>query len=631
MGWDDLYAADGVRAQDADLVTQWERKIAAAGLDTPDKLHNFASHDLAEDLVKHRLLLAYQMGLGKTALAIAAAAVRGTKHSLFVVPNKLIDEWRQEFTRLGFGDEYALITSLSQIDGYRCPKGCGEINSFRQVVDQAGKIIDVERTCESCGARAEWYDRLPRFGIISLRSLWTIPKDSPHYGREKKPERKDASGRISTPARNRMKYTFAHVLRRRCEFVVVDEAYNLANPNALQTRAVFMLSPRRKWLLTGTPVRGYPEQVLSLLNWCLGTGSDLFPEYDSTQESSLARFVETYGTKIVKRRDNGSTYEKYVPKISNPERFQALLAPVMRRRVNLEPETAKAIKMPNFMISPEQIELDPNLRALYEQCVKDFVAWWAQVQADARRTGQPVPAMTLLSKLTYLARLATVPQAMVSYDGISSKQARILALTKDAIARGRKVIIFSEFVDSVEWFAACPLLAKYKPVVVTGTVSLDRSKRTGNSERERRLETFRKGDSQLLIATTNCMAEGYNLPEAGTVLFDSFGWVPSVMQQAWSRVLRPAQKSDPVEIHLVGAAGTIDELLLAINQLKRSAIGEGIDYEQTEFDLDDVPDPHVYANALVEASTSVDRTYGTIAWIDRLKRQAASAKVPARR
>ncbi len=625
MSWTDLYGNDGSRANDANLVSQWEHKIAALGLDETDKLHSFCSRDLAEDMVKHRLLLVYQMGLGKTAMAIAAAAVRGTKHSLFVVPNKLIDEWRQEFKRLGFADELQVVTDLAQIDGYRCPTGCGEINTFRRVVDAAGALLDVERTCETCGARAEWYDRLSRFNIISLRSLWTIPKDSPHHGREKRDVKRSARSRPP------MKHTFAWHLRRRCEFVVVDEAYNLANPNTLQTRAVFMLKPRRKWLLTGTPVRGYPEQVLSLLNWCLGSGSDLFPEYDSTQELSMARFVETYGTKIVKRRDDGTQYEKYVPKISNPERFQALLAPVMRRRVNLEPATADAVKMPDFLIAPEQVELDQNLRGLYEQCVRDFVAWWTLVTAEAKRTGTPVPAMTLLSKLTYLARLATVPQALVpSYEGMSSKQARIIELIRDATARGRKVILFSEFVDSVEWYATHPLLARYKPIVVTGAVSLTRGKRSGSSERERRLVEFRTGESQLLVATTNCMAEGYNLPEAGVVLFDSFGWVPSVMTQAWSRVLRPAQKCSPVEIRLIGAAGTIDELLLAINQLKRSAIGEGIDYEEIAFDLDDVPDPHVYANALVEASTSVDRTYGTIAWIDRLKRQAAAAHAPAR-
>jgi hypothetical protein len=33
----------------------------------------------------------------------------------------------------------------------------------------------------------------------------------------------------------------------------------------------------------------------------------------------------------------------------------------------------------------------------------------------------------------------------------------------------------------------------------------------------------------------------------------------------------------------------------------------------------------VYAHSLVEASTAVGKTYGALAWIERLKKQAASA------
>jgi len=626
MAWERIYDQEGIGAVEPALVSEWASRLARAGFSDAN-LHGFTVADLAADLPKHRLLLAYNMGLGKTRAAIAAAAARGTKHSLFVVPNKLIGEWEREFAALGIGaDELQVITSLAQINGYECAKGCGPVSTFQKVVDPNGVILDVRRECQSCGASAKRTDRLKRYNLISLRTLWTIPKDSPHAGREKKPGRKDEFGRVVAKERNRLRYSFAWYLRRLVEFVVVDEAYTLANPDALQTRAVFLLEARRRWLLTGTPVRGYPENVLSLLQWTLGRGSALFPDFDPTEENSVARFLNAFGTRIVKTRANGQPYEKWLPKISNAARFQALLAPVMRRRVNLEPQVAAAIRMPDFVITPEQVELDPNLRSIYGECVSNFVKWWEQAQAEAEREGTSVPQMTLLSKLTFLAQLAAVPQrAVASYEGISSKQARVIELAREAAKKGRKAIIFSEFADSAEWYANHPLLRDLRPTLITGSVSLARGKKSGTSERERRLTGFREGESNLLVATTTCMAEGLNVPQAGTVIFDSFGWVPSVQQQAWSRVLRPAQAHSPVEIFLVGTAGTIDDYLSAINALKRASISEGIDYETVEIDLDDVPDPMVYAHSLVEASTAVGKTYGALAWIERLKKQAAAA------
>lgn len=629
MSWIERYRNEAVATADPQLVRGWEKRLRALGFDDPKILHPFAFRDLSEDLTKHRLLMAYNMGLGKTALAIAAAATRNTKHTLFVVPNKLIGEWEKELTRLGYGDQYQIITSLSQIDGYECSKCGAPVNQYQKVIDASGALVDVVRRCLACGTKAHprHLDRLARFNLISMRTLWVIPKDSPHVGREKKAEVRDQNNWVVKKGRNRLKWSFAWSLRRRCESVIVDEAYSLANPSALQTRAVFLLKPRRRMLLTGTPVRGYPDNILSLLNWCLGSGTDLFPEFDATQDASVKRFIDAFGTKIQKRRDDGSIYEKYVPKISNPERFQQMLAPVMRRRVNLEPEVAAAIKMPSFLIVPEQIELDPNLRDQYQQAVENFVKWFEEARREAAQNDTTVPQMTTLSKLTFLSQLAAVPQACVpGYDTISSKQQRIIELVEDGIAKGRKVLLFTEFVASAEWYVAQPRLAKLNPTLITGSVSLQRGKTTGTSARERRLTTFREGDSQLLVATTTCFAEGLNVPQAGTVIFDSFPWVPSVQQQAWSRVLRPAQKTNPVEIYLVGMAGTIDDYLSAINALKRAAIAEGIDYETVEIDLDEVPDPLVYAHSLVEASTAVSKTFGALAWIERLKAQATQAQ-----
>jgi hypothetical protein len=626
MAWTEIYRDRSVAVTEPHLVRQWEKRLRDLGFDDPTKLHPFAFRDLAEDLVKHRYLLGNNMGVGKTASAIVGALARDTKHALVVLPNKLIREWVNEFARLGVTD-YKIIERLADINGYACPRCGAEVNSFQKVLDAEGKLCDVRRRCPSCDAEAKMVDRLARFNLISFRALWTIPPDSPHRGRPKRPPIRDQHGGILERERTGLKHSFAHVLRRRCELVIVDEAYSLANPKATQTKAVQLLKPRRRWLLTGTPIRGYPVNILSLLTWCLGNGTDLFPDFDATREASVKRFQALFGTRIRTVRPDGTEGHKFVPKISNPKLFQAMLAPVMRRRVNLEPDVVASVKMPDFVIKPEQVELDPTLRTLYSDCVTQFVEWYERAMEEAQKEDTTVPSMTLLSKLGFLGRLAAIPQAIVpSYPGMSSKQARVIELIRNATSRGRRVILLSEYVESVEWYGNSPLLADLKPSIITGSVSLSRSKRTGRSRRDDRLDALRSGDSQLLVSTTPCLAEGLNLPEAGTVIFDSFPWTPSIQSQAWSRVLRPQQKHEPVEIYLVATGETIDDYLSAICAIKRLAIGEGIDHDTIALDLDQIPDPYVYAHSLVEISSATARTYQASQWIERLKAQAAEVQ-----
>ena len=635
MGWQKIYEDQSVETLAPHLVHEWETKLLRAGrhYDDPTVLYPFAFRDLARDLTKHRLLLAHNMGLSKTRIAIAAADVRGCKHNLIVIPNKLMIEWERELRFLGFGEDYQIITRLDQISGYRCP-GCDrEVKTYQRVVDTKGNLLDVKRECPTCGVKARWYDKLKKFNLISMRSLWTIPADSPHAKRQTKlPELKDVYGKQVKQARTRMKYCFAWYLARRAENVIIDEAYSLGEEATIQNDAVKMLRPRRRTLLTGTPIKGYPNNILNLLNWCLGGGTDLFPDYDPHREGSRNKFMKMFQTTVERRRDDGSLYEKITPKIKNAGRFQKMLAPAMRRRVNLEPEVVESVDMPDFHIFPQEVEIDPLLEQIYNDRCENFVDWYneqlvlaRQRKAANQKATVAVSGIVLQTKLNYLAHLAACPQALVpEYQGhLSSKQAQILSIIKNAVARGRKVILYSEFVDSIEWYATQPALAAYKPTVITGTVSLSRSRKTGSSARDRRLESFREGDSKVLLASIKCVAEGFNIPEASVVIFDSYDWSPSLQQQAWSRTLRPAQKQRPVEIHLIGIRGTIDSFLSAQATLKRLAIGEGIDYEVTEFDADDLPDPAEYVRHLVEGSTLVRSAFTAEEWLRRLKKEDA--------
>jgi len=189
MAWEPRYQEQSLRATHPVLVAEWEARLRAAGFDDPEKLHPFAFRDLAEDLIKDRTIVAYQMGLGKTAMAIASILARGTKHALVVLPNKLMAEWTRELTRLGVpATDWQIIEQRADLSRYTCPAGHGAITTFTRLEDPAGRLVDIERRCAQCNAPGEHVDALRRINLISFRTLWTIPKDSPHAGRPKRPK-----------------------------------------------------------------------------------------------------------------------------------------------------------------------------------------------------------------------------------------------------------------------------------------------------------------------------------------------------------------------------------------------------------------------------------------------------------
>ncbi len=80
--------------------------------------------------------------------------------------------------------------------------------------------------------------------------------------------------------------------------------------------------------------------------------------------------------------------------------------------------------------------------------------------------------------------------------------------------------------------------------------------------------------------------------------------MPSVMAQAFSRVLRPQQERD---VDVLTCRGTIEEYVELLCDCKRKAIAEGLDYEEYDFRLEDLPDIKAYAEALVTSPEVLEK------------------------
>lgn len=580
--WKQIYVEGGLKSRYRATYDAWRKRAIALGLDR--QLYPFQLDDVCRIAMKTSALLCLQQGLGKTRVAIAAQVLVGSKRGLYVVPSKLIGEWENEFHSLGL--------KVHVIDGYEATKHIGQFN------------------------------------LVAYEALWRVPRDSPlrdHAGARADVESPDgdagndgdddgASG--DRPSRRHLTHTLAALLRRRFSYVVLDEAYYIKNPDALRSRAVYHLQAKRKVAMTGTPIKGYPQNILGLLNWTFGSGSSRLPDYSYHEEGGVKRFLESFGTYVyydeqhAARGDQGK--KKQIPKIKNVPAFYDLLASKMIRRVKNEPEVATAITTSDPLCEYVRLPLEDDHRRFYDAWLKDFIRWYEARLAAENLGGKRIGKMEILAKLGYLIQAATIPQSgnltgaqsfIAPYaGGPTALQAWVVLRVREAALAGEKVIVFSRFIESLAYLAR--QLRELQPTVVTGSVSLERKKRSGKSERQEVIEAFRRSTMPVLLAGTACLSEGMNIPEASVGIFCDYDWTPSVMFQALYRMVRPQQRRQ-VRGYFCTVTGTVMDYMQTLCELKQKAIDEGIDHQENDFKIEDVPDIEQYCRAIVEAGAHV--------------------------
>ncbi|MFH0904787.1 MAG: helicase-related protein [Methanobacteriota archaeon] len=399
------------------------------------------------------------------------------------------------------------------------------------------------------------------------------------------------------PLNKHTKKTFAKAMRRRFQFIAVDEAHKIKAKDSKQAAAVRMLKARYKLLSTGTPVANYIRNIFSLLVFGWGDGTERNPYgYYSPVEKDNG-YGYTTGTRKFKEDfisiawvtpqfeqtlDTGAK-SREIPKIKDPVKFWAMMSPKILRRQRNEPDVNKIITFPNPVISTELIKMDDAHIKYYQHWLDNFAVWFKKQLRMEKEEGHKIDQMVILAHLTQLQFASTIPQSPKTeiegnpwHFGLTTKQMRVLELVKEALANGEKIIVFSERPEFQRLMQETLKECNVKAHLFIG--------QQGIKERNILLDDFRYNGIPVLLATTSCGENGLNIPEANVVVIADTSWTPSKQIQAYSRILRPQQKKTP-RIILIRAKGTIDEYMEQLMNAKCEAIGEGIDYQEaSEFD-----------------------------------------------
>lgn len=309
--------------------------------------------------------------------------------------------------------------------------------------------------------------------------------------------------------------------------VVIDEAQNIKNPQAAQTRAILKLATSHRLALTGTPVENRLRDLWSIFNF-------LNPGYLGKE----AQFRNAFELPIQKEnnRERSTTLKK-------------LVEPFILRRVKTDKNIIN--DLPDKIEQKMYCTLSSEQASLYEAVVKDVEAQLEEAEGIQRRG-------LILSTLLKLKQICNHPAQFLQDNSAftaerSHKLQRLAEMLEEVIESGESALIFTQFTEiggALERHLEHNL--HYNTYYLHGGTSVAR--------RDQMVTEFQDPDTEpsIFILSLRAGGVGLNLTKANRVFHFDRWWNPAVEDQATDRAFRIGQRKN-VFVHKFVAMGTMEE------------------------------------------------------------------------
>jgi len=205
------------------------------------------------------------------------------------------------------------------------------------------------------------------------------------------------------------------------------------------------------------------------------------------------------------------------------------------------------------------VELCGKQRALYESI---RVAVHEKVRSALRKKGLSASTVTILAALTRLRQLCCDPRLLGGEPARavqeSAKYELLMRLVPEQLGQGRRILIFSQFASMLGLIARGLREQKIDHCALTGATR----------DRDRPVREFQSGDVGVFLISLKAGGTGLNLTRADTVIHYDPWWNPAAQDQATDRAHRIGQQN-PVFVHSLIAAGSVEQRMLELQQRKR--------------------------------------------------------------
>jgi len=344
--------------------------------------------------------------------------------------------------------------------------------------------------------------------------------------------------------------------------VILDEAHYIKG-RSIRAKATIEIVKEadRVYCLTGTPLLNRPIELWNLL---------VAIEHPITiKKGARSRFstmfcgghlrtlIRRFGPPIRFWDESGAT---------NLNILRSYLIECMIRRKKNE-----VLNLPAKIIDVIEVKMKPDQRKEYEN------AWDSYMEYLKLNPPENIKNIVATRQLVEIQKLKQVCSR--------AKVDQIVTDAQNAIEQGSKVIVFTQYVKTLESIKAGMKKIKYdsgstdsygKPKMETIDVAV-LSGATKQNDRQKAVDSFQENERvKVFIANIKAGGVGITLTEASIVIFADMDWTPEVHSQAEDRAHRIGQNR-MVNVYYYVAQDTIEMDIIELLAKKKQMVNEVID------------------------------------------------------
>jgi len=330
----------------------------------------------------------------------------------------------------------------------------------------------------------------------------------------------------------------------RFRYAILDEAQYIKNWATTTAKSAKQLKADHRLALSGTPVENHLIDLWAIFDFLapgfLGKLSDFQKNY--------VRPIEDHDLKTL-------------------EALRARIRPFVMRRKKED----VASELPPKTEQTLFVQFGKSQLGLYNRILK---AAKAEIQGRVEEVGLEKSQMTILAALTRLRQVCCDPRLLGLPDASalppSAKLEAFKELMADAVGSGRKVLVFSQFVEMQKLLGDALNELKIDFLWLHG----------GTKNREELVTQFQsKSGPPVFLISLKAGGSGLTLTEADTVVHFDPWWNPAVEDQATDRAHRIGQDK-PVMVYRFVVEDTVEQKMVELGARKRevaeSALGRDV-------------------------------------------------------
>jgi superfamily II DNA or RNA helicase len=324
-------------------------------------------------------------------------------------------------------------------------------------------------------------------------------------------------------------------------YVLLDEAQYIKNWTTSTAKSAKQLKCEHRLALSGTPIENHLVDLWAIFDF-------LAPGF----LGKISDFQKTY----VKPIEDGD--------VQAVEALRARVRPfIMRRR-----KDDVASELPPKTTQTLFVQFGKSQLGLYNRILK---AVKQEILGKVEESGIEKSQMTILAALTRLRQICTDPRLLQLPEGTalpgSAKLDAFKELISDCVGSGRKVLVFSQFVEMQKIICQALDELGIEHLWLHG----------GTKNREELVDKFqKKSGPPVFVISLKAGGSGLTLTEADTVIHYDPWWNPAVEDQATDRVHRIGQDKAVMVYRLV-VENTVEQKMVELGESKRevaeSALG----------------------------------------------------------